>query len=339
MKKYLLFVFLASAALLSACESTTTPPSTTSQPLGDVGNDVQFINSKLYIVLDNSDKIVVATPPVISDDRIFILNEGAFGKNNARLDLWDWKDSSLTTNLYSSNPTATITFPAKSAPWKILQISATEALAAEFYTGQMAVVNLTSNTITSTIQIGAGQNSLAILGSNVYATTGSNTIVSIDKSQKTVVSQKWIGENPMQVVADTVSNKLIVLTSGNYAPKTPGKILWVDPSSLAITDSIIVDTLHYVNEIIPAGNKAYILYGDGVKVLDLITHKLSTDPLFTKPYFSGYFDAWKNLLYLGTAVDFQSNDVVDIFDLSTHLLKRSLNVGIAPAFFAVVRFI
>ena len=322
--------------LLSSCESTTTPAS--NQPLGDVGNDVEFIRGNLYIVLDNSDKIVVATPPQTVDDRIFILNEGGFGKNNARLDLWDWKDSSLMTNLYTSNPTATIAFPAKSAPAKILQISATEAIAAELYAAQMAIVNLSSNTITSNIQIGAGQNSLASTASTIYATTLSNTIVAIDKSQKIVTAQKWIGENPMQVVADTIRKTLLVLTSGNYGPKTPGKILWVDPTSLAVTDSIVIDTLHFINSIVQAGNKAYLLYADGVKVLDLATHKLSTDPLFTKPYFGGYFDASKNYLYLGTAVDFQSNDVVDIFDLSTHLLKRTLNVGIAPAFFAVVRF-
>jgi len=334
MKKHLVFLIITCAAFFSACESTT-PAS--NQPLGDVGNDLELLNGKLYIVLDNSDKIVVATPSANTDDRIFILDEGAFGKNNARMDEWDWKDSSLSTNLFTANVTGTIAFPAKSAPWKILQISPTEALAAEFYTSDMAVVNLNSNTITSTISVGAGQNSLASLGSTVYATTGANTIVAIDKSQKTITSQKWIGENPMQVIADSSRKKLLVLTSGNYSPKTAGKILWVDPSTFAVTDSIVIDTLHYVNEIIPAGNKAYILYGDGVKILDLITHKLSTDPLFTKAYFAGYFDSVKNFLYLGTAVDFQSNDVVDIFDLTAHSLKRTLNVGIAPSFFAVVR--
>jgi hypothetical protein len=338
MKKYLVFVLIACASVFSACESTTTTPPA-SQPLGDVGNDLQFINGKLYTVLDNSDKIVVETPSTVIDDRIFILDQGGFGKNNAQLDLWDWKDSTLSTNFYTSTPTATIAFPAKSAPWKIMQISATEALAAEFYTGQMAVVNLTSNTITSSIQIGAGQNSLAILGSNVYATTGSNTLVSIDKSQKIVIAQKWIGDTPMQVVADTGRNMLIVLTTGNYSPKTPGKILWVNPISLAVIDSIVIDTMHFINELVPAGNKMYILYGDGVKILDLATHTLSTDPLFTKSYYGGFFDVFKNVLYLGTAVDFQSNDVVDIFDLNSHSLKRTLKVGIAPAFFAVVRFI
>ncbi|MFI5263548.1 MAG: YncE family protein [Candidatus Kapaibacterium sp.] len=335
MKKHLVFLLITCAAFFSACESTTPPVS--NQPLGDVGNDLEFLNGKLYIVLDNSDKIVVATPPSIVDDRLFILDEGAFGKNNARLDEWDWNDSSLSTNLFTSNLTGTITFPAKSAPWKILQISPTEALAAEYYTGEMAVVNLNSNTITSTIQIGAGQNSLASIGSAVYATTGSNTIVAIDKSQKTVTSKKWIGENPMQVIADSSRNKLLVLTSGNYSPKTAGKILWVDPSTFAVTDSIVIDTLHYINEIVPAGNKAYILFGDGVKVLDLLTHKLSSDPLITKTYFGGYHDSIRNFLYLGTAVDFQSNDAVDIFDLTAHSLKRTLNVGIAPSFFAVVR--
>ena len=323
--------------ILSSCDSTT--PSTQT-PIGDVGNDLQLINGKLFIVMDNSDKIVVGTPPASSDYQVFILNQGAFGKNNSRLDSWDWTNSTFTVGLFTtdgSSDHSSITFPAKSAPWKILQISPTEALAAEYYTNNLAVINLTSNTISSTIPIGAGQNSLAVLGNTVYATTNSNTIVSLDKTAKTIISQKYIGDNPGQVFVDSAHNSLIVFTTGNYSPKTPGKILWVNPTTLAVTDSITVDTTHYINEIVSAGSKAYVLFTDKVQVLDLGTHALSTDGLFAKIYYGGYFDPVANYLYMGTAVDFQSNDIVDVFDLSAHSLKRTMNVGIAPSFFAVTR--
>jgi hypothetical protein len=339
--KYTCILFVIAvllSSILSSCESTTTS-SMPSVPIGDVGNDLQLINGKLYTVLDNSDKILVGTPSSSTDDRIFILDQGAFGKNNARIDSWDWTNNSLATSLFTTGSTdhSSIVFPTGTEPWKILQISSTEALAAEYMGGKMAVVNLTSNTITSTIDLGTGQNSIASLGNNVYVTTGSNTIISIDKSAKALLAQNWVGENPGQVLADSAHNSLLIFTAGNYAPKTFGKILWVKPSSLLITDSLIVDTTHYINEMVYAGSKVYILYNDKVQVLDMATHKLSDDALFTKSYYGGYFDAAKNLLYLGTAVDFQSNDVVDVFDLTSNTLKRTINVGIAPSFFAVVR--
>ncbi|MEP7235026.1 MAG: hypothetical protein ABI778_07000, partial [Ignavibacteriota bacterium] len=237
MKKSRSFITLAillCSIALSSCESTTTPETVT--PIGDVGNDLQFINGKLYAVLDNSDKILVGMPAAVATERIFILNQGAFGKNNARIDSWSASDATLATNLFTvpSQQHTAIEFPAKSAPWKIMQISATEAFVAEYYTGNMAVVDLTSNTITSTINIGAGQNSLASIGNTVYATTASNTIVSVNKSTKTVGMQKYIGETPLQVIADSSHNRLIVLTAGNYSPKTEGKILFVDPATFAI---------------------------------------------------------------------------------------------------------
>ncbi len=270
------------------------------KPLGDVGNDLQYINGKLYTVLDNSAKIEVINPD-------------------------------------SPSVHHSISFPTGSAPWKILAISATEALVSENYTGVMAVVNLTTDAITKTISIGAGQNSLVMIGGNVFATTGSNELVKIDPVLKTVTSQKYIGEKPQQIIVDTTLGMLVIQTSGNYFPKTAGKILFVNPSTMAIVDSIVLDTVTYVNQIVPAGNKVYMLLSNSIKVIDLATHTISTDLLFTKPYYGGYFDASKNLLFLGTAVDFTHNDVVDIFDLSTHSLKKTIHCGIAPAFFAVVR--
>ncbi len=269
-------------------------------PLGDVGNDLQYINGKLYAILDNSAKIEVINPD--------------------------------TPSVHHS-----ISFPTGSSPWKILPISSTEALVSENYTGDMAVVNLTTDVITKTISVGAGQNSIVMIGGNVFATTGSNELVKIDPVLKTVTSQKYIGESPQQIIVDSTRGMLVIQTSGNYLPKTAGKILFVNPTTMAIVDSIVLDTVSYVNQVVYAGNAAYLLLTNGVKVINLATHTISTDAMFTKPYYGGYFDASKNLLYLGTAVDFSHNDVVDIFDISAHSLKKTINCGIAPAFFAVVR--
>src|SRR5438046_2238717 len=101
MKKYLvLFVCALLGAVLSSCESTTTPPGSGNakftdstlfilsegdggqnnarldgyslkndllsaniiSPLGDIGNDIQIIGKRMYVVLENSNKILSVNP-------------------------------------------------------------------------------------------------------------------------------------------------------------------------------------------------------------------------------------------------------------------------------------
>ncbi|HYM20254.1 MAG TPA: hypothetical protein VEW28_04525 [Candidatus Kapabacteria bacterium] len=336
MKNYLLLLLFSSLALAS-CESTTQPGNNSTSgkgdrmfildqgdfnhhnahidaqnwttntlttdlidPFGDSGNDLQYLNKKLYAVLDNSDKIVVINPDSTADHH-------------------------------------SIYFPSGATPGKIVAISSTTAVVTDIYLPTMYVVNLSTDSVIGTFNVGAGQSWLAVLGGKLFATTESNEIISIDPTLKTVSKEKWIGENPFELAADSINNKLIVMTYGAYSPRTDGKILWVNPSTLSVEDSMSIDTNRYINQLVVAGSKLYVLFGDGVKVIDLASHALTTDPLFAKTYFGGYFDPVDNLLYLGTAKDLQNNDVVDVFDMSTHSLKKTLNVGIAPAFFAPVR--
>jgi YVTN family beta-propeller protein len=231
----------------------------------------------------------------------------------------------------------TINLDPASAPTRILQINATEALVTDLHSNSVHVLDLTTNAITGQVDVGGGQPWIAKLGAKAYVITNVNQIAAIDISSKTTAASRYIGDTPMQIVADSARDRLIVFTAGNYAPLTPGKILWVDPSTLAVTDSLILDTIHYYNQLVLASNVAYLLADNGVLKIDLMTHCFDAGLALTKTYFGGYYDKTSGLLYFGTAVDFTNPDVVDIYDGSTLTLKKSLTVGIAPAFFAVVR--
>src|SRR5947209_2206455 len=101
---YLSIVTLAIAAVLSSCESSTTPPKSNAvftdstlfilsegdggqnnarldaysfkkdslyadiiSPLGDVGNDIQLIGKRMYVLLENSSKIFSVNPDSVAD--------------------------------------------------------------------------------------------------------------------------------------------------------------------------------------------------------------------------------------------------------------------------------
>lgn len=269
-------------------------------PLGDVGNDLQLINGKLYAVLDNSSKVEVINPDSTSDR-------------------------------------TSIAFPAGSAPAKIVQISATEALVPELYNAEIAVINLGTNMITSTIPVNGGQYSIAMLGGKAYSASSVGKLFAIDAITKTVIdSTTWLNANPSQVLADSANNALVVVTSGDY--KTiPSKIQWVNSTTMQVTDSIVFSTAIGITTIFMGNGSIYVCYfGKNSQVINTITHTISDDPLLTKAYVGGYYDAAKQLLYMGTVSDYQHNDQVDIFDMASKSLKKSLTVGIAPSFFAVI---
>jgi hypothetical protein len=271
------------------------------KPLGDVGNDLQYINGKLYAALDNSAKIEVINPDSTADH-------------------------------------SSIQFPVKSGPAKIVQISSTEALVPELYNNEIAVINLSSNTIASTISVEAGQYSIAMLGGKAYSASANGKVLKIDPVAKSVLElSPWINGNPSQVVADSQRNVIVLATAGDYV-SVPAKIFWLNASTLVPEDSLILSFGSGINVLVPGKDKLYVcLFGERTKVIDLVTHKMDVDPLINKSYFGGYFDASKNLLYMGMVTDYQHDDTVDVFDLGTNSLKKSIVTGVAPCFFTVVR--
>ncbi len=267
------------------------------QPLGDIGNDIQFFGKKLYIVLENSNKIEVVNPDSIADR-------------------------------------TSIQFPGQVTPFKMAQVSSTEVWVTEFKNKQIAVMNLNSNTLTSTINIDTAQQDIGIFGGKAFICTNSNKLEVIDVATKQVLSNKYIGDSPAQVMIDSSRSSVIVLTYGNFGVSQP-KILWVDPVTFSITDSITLPSTDFINVLIPAGSVAYVTYGDRTDKLDLATHKFSS--FLTKGYYKGYFDPVNNELILGDAKDFSSPGVVDIFDATSGTLKKTLNSGVSPGHFAIYR--
>lgn len=337
MNRFTSFVLLCSLVALASCDSTTSGPATVGttsggrvfilnqgnythnnasldvwtwkdslissdlvSPLGDVGNDLQLINGKLYVVLDNSSKIVVVDP-----------------------------DSAAAHTV--------IQFPPFSAPAKIVKSSATEALVPELYRNEIAVINLASGTIASTIPVDSGQYSIAMLSGKAYSASASGKVLVIDPATKQITkTSAWIDPNPAQIVADSAHNVLILATSGDYTT-TPGKIYWMDPSTLVPTDSIVLPMTSSFNTMFIGGNKAYVcFYVQQPQVIDLGTHSMAADPMLTKNYFGGIYDAASKLLYMGTVSDLIHNDGVDVFDLSSMKLEKSFTAGIAPGFFVVM---
>jgi hypothetical protein len=334
MKKYLvLFACALISAFLSSCESTTPP---------------------------------IATPKVLTDSTLFIVSEGNATKNNSELDAYSLKTNTLSSNIVnplgdiandiqlfgdrlyvllensnkviSINPDSvadrkTIQFPAGVTPYKMAKTSISEVWVTEFTGKQIEI--MAPSILTGTIDVDTGQQDIGILNGKAFIVTNGNKLLVIDVTTKQILSNKYIGDSPAQVMIDSARSSVVILTYGFYGVSA-GKILWVNPTTFSVTDSSTIAAADFINMMIPAGNKAFLTYGDRVGALDLVTHKITT-AIASKSYYKGMYDGLTNQLILGDAKDFSSPGVVDIYDATSLQLKKSISSGISPGHFLIYR--
>jgi hypothetical protein len=336
MKKYAFLIFCAFlSAILASCESTTTPTTGNTvftdstlfilseggfnknnaeldgyslkkdslsvdiiKPLGDVGNDIRIIGKRMFIVVENSNKILSVNPDSVADR-------------------------------------TSIQFPAGATPYNMAQVSSSEVWVSELYASQIGVLNVNSNTLISQIKIDTSLAYISVFNGKAYLLTNANNLEVLDIATQKVLSNKFIGEYPAQIVIDSIRNSIIVLTYGDaYVAKTLAKIFWIDPNTYSAKDSIVIPATDYINQMVSTGNKAYLTYSDRLDVLDFTTHKISS--FIPSSYYKGIFDAATNRLILGKS-NSNAAGTVDILDASSGTEKKSLLSGIYPGHFAIYR--
>jgi hypothetical protein len=267
-------------------------------PLGDIGNDIQIFGKRLYVLVENSNKILSVNPDSIADR-------------------------------------FTISFPNGSTPYNMTQVSSTEVWVSGFTSKQIYVMNPESNTLGTPIPTDNSLSFISAYKGKAYMLTNANTFEVMDIASKNILNNKYICEYPAQIIIDSARNSLIVLAYGDaFTAKTPGKIFWIDPNSYQITDSITIEATDYTNQIIAAGNRAYLPFGNRLDMLDLSTHKISS--FIDSAYYKGIYDASTNRLILGKG-GFSSPGAVDIIDASSGIVKKSFASGILPGHFVIYR--
>jgi YVTN family beta-propeller protein len=333
----LLLLLLVPVASLASCEQTTTPVTVTGKitkpsvyvlneggftkknasldarslsggnsfsnlvpGLGDAGNDIQIINGNLYVVLNGSGNIDVLT-------------------------------------LDSAKKLDSIPFTSGQAPNQIKQISSTEAWATQLYNPNVAVIDLQSSKVTGVINVGAGNVGIAKAGTNVFVTSGSDSLVAIDAGTRAIVKTIKVGDQPQNLFYDAANDQLIIQCFGNFGV-TASSIFWVKASTMMVTDSTRLGTGDFIGNIILGSSVLYALDGDHVTTINLASHQIASAKFISgTSYYNGAVDAVTNELSLGTANGYKTNGTVDVYDATSGALSRSFTAGIAPAHFAFYR--
>jgi len=315
---------------------------------------------------------------------VYITNEGNFGTGNGSLSIYDKTSNSVTNDVFSTvnsaylgdvvqsmeffdgkgyvcvngsakievideNATYIATI-AMASPRYLKQVNATKAYVTDWGINGVQVIDLTTNTVTSTIACGAGPEGIAISNGfayvcNVGAWGLDSTVTIINTTTDAVETTLTVGDKPNSAVVDANGN-VWVLTGGyteydanwNVVSETPGVLAMINTTTNTIDVSYTFTVGNHPEDLVinGAGDKLY--YSDGswskaVYEFGINDSQLAVTPIINKSFYGLGYDPISNEIYGSDAVDFTQQGWVFRY-ATTGAVVDSFQVGIIPGGFA-----
>nr|WP_294780347.1 DUF5074 domain-containing protein [uncultured Flavobacterium sp.] len=201
----------------------------------------------------------------------------------------------------------------------------------------VAVLDLSSNTVTSTIPVKEGPEKILENDGKLYVTHKGgwgfgNSLTIINASTNTVITNFVVGDIPSALVKD--NGTLYVLCDGMpyYAPtETPGKIVKINLNTNAITSTINFTGITHPGFLDIEDNKLYYTVGNSVYTAPTSTTTLPATALFKVEEITTLygFAVEDDKIYLADALNY--SDPGDIYIYSTAgAFNKTFSVGILP---------
>ena len=270
--------------------------------LGDVVQSMSIINNHAYILVNNSSSIEVASV----DSMISV----------AKINV--------------------------SQPRYMAQVSDSKAYVTDWGINGVQVIDLATNTVSSTISCGAGPEGIAVGGAFAYVCNVGgwgldNTITVINTDNDVVETTLTVGDKPNSVVID-VNGAVWVLTGGyteydadwNVVSETAGNLVKIVDNTIEATYAFAVGNHPEDLVINDAGTKLY--YSDGswskaVYAFNVNDTELPTTALINRSFYGLGFD--NGYIYGTDAVDFTQSGWSYKYTTEGTIID-SIQVGIIP---------
>lgn len=340
---YLAAVVLLLGALLSSCESSTTPPTLSNGPLVVSSSDrALFVVSEgnknngtlsavVFQASPKSDTVLdsnIVSSGVFPND-VHILGNRAYVLENSGI--IDVVSADSLTKISSINLGA-------NGANKMAQIGATTYLVTQRNVSEAAIVDVSTGTSNATISVGENAAEVGVLGGKAYVTLSAyqqpGAIEMIDLATHQILKSRVLQASPEIMLVDSARNQLIIGSQGDGQTFAPA-IYFLDPATLAVKDSLVDTTLLSLGSLssMILGDRLYVLVGSDIVPVNLVTHVPSAPLVHGTAYYKGIYDAKNKQLYVGPS-DFTNRGKVDVYNAATGKLVWSFLAGIAPGHFA-----
>lgn len=220
------------------------------------------------------------------------------------------------------------------------------------YAGEVEVIDLTTNKITKSINVGKGPEQLALVDNNVYVCNSGgydvdSTISIINATTDVVTSTINVGDIPTKMVKDAQNNVWVLCAGQSDYSNYPTINKLSDAKLIRINTS--TNTVDKSFTLINAGNASYVVnltignngrtvyysVSDKIYSLDITSSSLPSTPIISGRSFYGLAASpYNNQIWGLNAPNFTSSGYVFRYT-STGSLIDSVQVGIGPnsAFF------
>ncbi|WP_421775153.1 DUF5074 domain-containing protein [Gracilimonas sp.] len=280
--------------------------------IGDVVQSMMWDNGQIYVVVNNSQKIVIL------DDETFA-------------------------------QTGQITFPEGASPREMVKVTNNKAYVTDLYASLVYVVDLQTKTVTETT-IPAGMNADRIIKYEDYAYVGNygygadSTIFKIDISADAVVDTFEVSRGPAGMQIDT-DGTLWVVCSGyagdyddnfNLIPGTsrPGGVHGINLSTGEEVAFAELESAGSDLAIDQTDNKLYLNTG-GLRSYDISSGTFSSDTLVKGSFYALGYEEVSDNFYLADAKDYSSDGDVIVYNKSS-AEADTFKAGIIPGSFLFV---
>ncbi|RXR17705.1 hypothetical protein EQG63_09470 [Flavobacterium amnicola] len=277
------------------------------ETLGDTGQDLGFYGDKAYIVVNNSNKIEIVnryTMKHITSITVGLSNPRYIAFYKGKGYVTNWGDGGSDTDDF------------------------------------VAVINLTSNTVTSSIPVAEGPERIVVENDKLYVAHkgGYNfgNTVSMINPVNNAITPITVGDVPNSLVEN--NGTLYVMCEGKPSwsgSETGGKLVKINLSNNS-TSSIAFATTSHPSNLVIDNDLMYYTEGSNIYKMNVTATSLPIDELFSttaQGVYGVYSFAVKNSkIFVGDAVDYSSNGKVYIYSLSG-VLKKDYTVGVIPAGF------
>lgn len=278
--------------------------------LGDTAQDLGFNNDLAYIVLNGSNKIEIVnryTFVKVATIANGLVNPRFIEFENGKAYVTCWGDGTVTTDDY------------------------------------VAVIDLASNTISTTISVAEGPERIVEENGKLYvAHKGGygfgNTITVINTANNSVATTITVGDVPNSLEIE--NGNLYVMSAGfpSYAEvETAGRLDVISLATNTVTRTVnFAESTDHPSNLVIEDDAIYYTVDNGIYTMALTATTLPATSLFTTTAQGVYgvysFAVEDNLIYVGDAGDYSANGQVHVYSLQGSL-QKSFTVGVIPTGF------
>ena len=238
--------------------------------LGDVCHSMAAINGLIYLVVNNSSKIEVVQPLTMKKVKTI---------------------SGLTS------------------PRFIVKATSDKAYVSDLYSNQIAIINLTTNTVSGSINLTGSTEDMLLYNGKMYVTNLSTAFLYvIDAATDVVEDSIAIGSGGNSLQLD-MNNKIWVLCGGDFVTSAPASLHRVDPSTKATELSLTFPPSVYPSQLcINETNDALFFLNTNVYKMQITDSTLPATVFVDaagKSFYAMGYDKVSMLLYVSDAIDYQ----------------------------------